>query len=59
MTFLQTADDHALLLLELGFDERFVRNDDVFEFLIDLDDFKVHLLSNVNVEITNRLHVHL
>ena len=36
-----------------------MRNNYVFEFLVDFDNLKFHLLSNINVEITDRLDVYL
>ena len=58
-TFLQTLDDDALLLLQFCFNERFVRNNNVFEFLVDFDNLKFHLLSYIKIEITDWLHVNL
>ena len=59
LSFLQAAYDHALLLFEFCLDECFVRYDDVLELLVDFDNLEFHLLTNVNVEIANRLHIHL
>ena len=59
LTFFETTDDHALLLFELCFDQGFVRNNHVLELLVDLDNFEIHLLSDVHVEVTNWFHIYL
>ncbi len=59
LTLLELADDFALLGLDFSLDERLVRNDDVAEFLIDLDNLEVHSRVNELVVVTDRLDVDL
>ena len=59
LTHFEALDDEALLLLELGFDKSLVRHDHVLKLLVDLDNLEFHLLSNVFVEVTDGLHIHL
>ena len=39
LTLFELGDDFALLLFEFGFDEGLVRNNNVLEFFVDLDNF--------------------
>ncbi len=59
LSFLKSANDDAFLLFELGFNQGLVGYNYVFKFLVDFDNFEIHLLSNVNVEVTDWLHVNL
>ena len=59
LTFLESTNDDSLLLLQFSLNERFVRDDHVLEFLIDFDNLEVHLFSDVNVEISDGLHIDL
>ncbi len=59
LSFLKSANDDAFLLFELGFNQGLVGYNYVFKFLVDFDNFEIHLFSNVNVEVTDWLHVNL
>ena len=59
LTLLQAGDDLALLLLQLGLDERLVGNHDILVLLVDLDNLEFHLLAHVLIVVTDRLHVDL
>ena len=59
LTLLQSGDDLALLLFQLGLDECLVGDDDVFVLLVDLDHLELHLLSDILVVVANGLHVNL
>jgi len=47
------------LLLEVAFDECFVRYDSIFNRLVDLNHFKVHGLTNISIVIDDGLHIDL
>ena len=51
--------DDLLLSLQLGLDERLVRNDHVAELLVDLHHFELHGLVYIYVVVANGLHVDL
>ena len=59
LTLLECADDLLLLLLKLSLDECLVRNDNVLEFLVDLDNLEIFCLANVCIVVTDRLNVDL
>ena len=59
LTLFELGYDLALLLLELSFDKSFVRNDNVFEFLVDLDNFEFHCLAYEEVVVADGLDVDL
>ena len=46
LSLLEFADDFLLLLFQLSLDESLVRNNDVLEFLVDLNDLEFHRLAN-------------
>ena len=59
LTFLEFADNLALLLLEFCLDESFVRYDNVAELLIDLDNLEVHGCVNKLIVVADRFDVDL
>ncbi|MPM24463.1 hypothetical protein SDC9_70945 [bioreactor metagenome] len=59
LTFFELGNDLSLLGFEFVFDKGFVRYNNVFEFIVDLDDFEIHDLSDKNVVIADWLHVNL
>ena len=59
LTFFEFADDLALLFLEFCLEESLVRYDNIAEFLVDLDDLKVHCLVNKCIVILDRTDVDL
>ena len=59
LTFFEFGDDFFLLLFELGFDESLVRNNNVFEFLVDFNHFEFHGFANEYIVIANGFNVDL
>ena len=59
LTLLEFADDFLLLLFQLSLDEGLVGNNDVLEFLVDLDNLEFHGLANEYIIVADRLHVDL
>lgn len=59
LAFFELADDLGFLEFEFSLDEGFMRNDDVAEFLVDLDDLEVHSRVDELVVVTDRLDVDL
>ena len=59
LSFFKATNDDALLLFELSLNQCFVRDDDVFEFLVNFYNLEIHLFSNVDIEVADRLDVHL
>src|SRR5210317_1783619 len=59
LTFFKLPDDFFLLLFDIRLDKRLVRNNNVFEFVIDFNHFEFHVLSDVLVVITDWLNVNL
>ena len=59
LTLLQSGNDLALLLFQLGLDEGLVGDHDVLVLLVDLDDFEFHLLADVLVVVADGLDVDL
>ena len=59
LTFLKLGNDVFLLLLELCFDESFVRYDYVLVFLVDLHDLELHSLAYEYVIVANLFNVDL
>ena len=59
LTFFKLADDFFFLFFDIGFNKRFVRNHNVFEFVVDFHNFEFHCFSNVSIVITDRLHIYL
>ena len=51
--------DFFLLLFQLGLDERLVADNNILEFLIDLNDLELHGLAHEDVVVADRLHVDL
>ena len=59
LTLFELGDDFALLLFEFGLDECLVADNNVLEFLIDLDNLEFHCLAHKDVVVADRLHVDL
>ena len=59
LALLQSRDDLALLLFQLGLDEGLVRNHHVAVFLVDLDDLELHRFADEHIVIADRLHIDL
>ena len=59
LSFFKARHDLLLLFFQLSFNKRFVRNNYVLEFVVNLNNFQFHNFSNVNVVITNWLNVDL
>src|SRR6056297_696875 len=59
LTFFKLTDNFFLLFFDIGFNKRFVRNHNVFEFVVDFHNFEFHCFSYVSIVITDRLHVYL
>ena len=59
LTLLQSGNDLALLLFQLGLDEGLVGDHDVLVLLVDLDHFEFHLLADVLVVVADGLDVNL
>ena len=59
LTFFKFADDVFLLLFKFSFDKSFVRNNNVFEFVVDFNNFEIHSFVYVNIVVTDRFNVDL
>ena len=59
LTFFELRDNYFLLSFEFGFDEGFVRNDDVTEFFVDFDNLEFHGFVNVVVVVADGFDVNL
>lgn len=59
LTLLQVGDDLLALSLQLGLDESLVRDDNVAELLVDLDDLELHRLANEDVVVAYGVNVNL
>ena len=59
LSFFKLTDNFFLLLFQFSFDKSFVRNNHVFEFLVDFNNFEFHCFSNEYIIITDRLNVDL
>ena len=59
LTFFEFTDDFTFLLFEFSFDKSFVRYNNVFEFLVDFNDFEFHCFVNENIVVADRFHVDL
>ena len=59
LALLELRHDYLLLRLELGLDQRLVRNDDVTELLVDLHNLELHRLIYIYIVVAERLHVDL
>ena len=59
LSFFEFTDDFFLLLFQFGFDKSFVRNNNVFEFLVDLNNFEFHCFANEYIIVTDRFNVDL
>ena len=59
LTFLKLSDDLTLLLLKLGLDESLVADNDILEFLIDLNDLELHGLAHEDIIVADGLDVDL
>ncbi len=59
LTFFKFANDFFFLLFEFCFDKNFVRNNNVFEFLVDFYDFEFHGFAYEYIVVADRFHVYL
>ena len=59
LTLLKLADDFFLLCLQLSLDEGLVRNNNVTELLVDLDNLELHCLAYEYIVVTYRMNVNL
>ena len=59
LAFLQLGDDVFLLGFQFGLDEGLVRNDNVFEFLVDFNDFEFHCLAYEYIVVADGFNVDL
>ena len=59
LTFFQTGNDGFSLLCEIALDKGFVRNDGVFDGFVDLNHFKLHYFTYIDVVIGNWLDIDL
>ena len=59
LSFFQFRDDIFLLLFQLSLDKSFVRYNNILEFLVDLNHFEFHGLTNIDIVIANRLNIDL
>ncbi len=59
LAFLQATDDLLLLGFQFRFDQGLVAYHHVLELLVDLHDLEFHVLADVLVVVTDRLHVDL
>ena len=59
LTLLQVRDDLLALSLQLGLDEGLVRDDNVAELLVDLDDLELHRLADEDVVVAYGVNVNL
>ena len=57
LTLLQVRDDLLALSLQLGLDEGLVRDDNVAELLVDLDDLELHRLADEDVVVAYGVNV--
>ena len=59
LTLLKLADDFFLLCLKLSFDKSLVRNNNIAEFLVDLDNLELHSLAYEHIVVAYRMNVDL
>ena len=59
LTSLEFRDNLFFLFLEFGFDKCFVRNDNVFVFLVDFNDFELHRFAYEYVVVADGFNVDL
>jgi len=59
LSFFELTDNFFLLLFQFSFDKSFVRNNHVFEFLVDFNHFEFHCFANEYIIVTDRFHVDL
>jgi len=59
LSFFELTDNFFLLLFQFSFDKSFVRNNHVFEFLVDFNHFEFHCFANKYIIVTDRFHVDL
>ena len=59
LTLFEFTDNFFLLCFQLSFDKSFVRNNDIFEFLIDLDDLEFHCFAYEYIVVAYRVNVNL
>ena len=59
LSFFKFADDFFLLLFQFSLNESLVRNNDILEFLVDLDNLEFHGLADEYIVVADGLHVDL
>ena len=59
LSFFKFTDDFFLLLFKFSFDKSFVRNNNVFEFLVDFNHFEFHCLTYKYIVVADRFHINL
>ena len=59
LAFFKFADDFFLLLFQFSLNESLVRNNDILEFLVDLDNLEFHGLADEYIVVADGLHVDL
>jgi hypothetical protein len=59
LALFELRNNFGFLLLKLTFDKRFMRNNNVFKFMIDLYNLEFHHFININIIIAYGLHVNL
>ena len=59
LSFFKFTDNFFLLLFQFSFDKSFVRYNNVFEFLVDLNHFEFHCFANEYIIVADRFNVNL
>src|ERR1035437_131412 len=59
LSFFKFRDDLFLLLFKFSLDKRFVRNNNVFELLVDFHNLKFHCFTYKYIIVTYRFHINL
>src|SRR5690554_395569 len=59
LTFFKLPDDFFFLFFDVGFDKCFMRNNNVFEFLVNFNHFEFHSLSDIHIVVANWFDVDL
>ena len=59
LTLLKVTDNFLLLCLKLCLDKSLVRNNDILELLVDLNNLEFHCLANEDIVVADWLNVNL
>jgi len=59
LTFFKLGNDIFLLLFQFGFNQCFVRNNNISEFMINLNHLEFHCLSNINIIVADWFNINL